>query len=113
MCSHGLALLGNSNGVTRQANGNFGLDVNLVPPDQQPAFGGSYATATVTLPNGKTYVTPDFSVIDGFANPNFGTINSVDNSGHSVYNGLLISLRHQEKQFSGSVAYTYSHATDH
>jgi len=110
--SHGLALLGNSNGVTRQANGNFGLDVNLVPPDQQPAFGGSYATATVTLPNGKTYVTPDFSAIDGFANPNFGTINSVDNSGHSVYNGLLISLRHQEKQFSGSVAYTYSHATD-
>ncbi len=110
--SHGLALLGNSNGVTRQANGNFGLDLNLVPPDQQPAFGGSYATATVTLPNGKTYVTPDFSAIDGFANPNFGTINAVDNSGHSVYNGLLISLRHNEKQFFGSVAYTYSHATD-
>jgi len=55
--SHGLALLGNSNGVTRQANGNFGLDLNLVPPEQQPAFGGSYATATVALPNGKTYVT--------------------------------------------------------
>jgi hypothetical protein len=110
--SHGLALLGNSNGVTRQANGNFGLDLNLVPPDQQPAFGGSYATATVTLPNGKTFVTPDFSAIDGFVNPNFGPINAVDNSGHSVYNGLLISLRHQEKQFSGSVAYTYSHVTD-
>jgi hypothetical protein len=110
--SHGLALLGNSNGVTRQANGNFGLDLNLVPPDQQPAFGGSYATATVTLPNGKTYVTPDFSAIDGFVNPNFGTINAVDNSGHSVYNGLLISLRHNEKQFSASVAYTYSHVTD-
>src|SRR5882724_4469390 len=110
--SHGLALLGNSNGVTRQANGNFGLDLNLVPPDQQPAFGGSYATATVTLPNGKTYVTPDFSAIDGFVNPNFGPINAVDNSGHSVYNGLLISLRHNAKQFSGSVAYTYSHVTD-
>ena len=40
--SHGLALLGNSNGVTRQANGNFGLDINLVPPDQQPAFGGKF-----------------------------------------------------------------------
>jgi len=110
--SHGLALLGNSNGVTRQANGNFGLDLNLVPPDQQPAFGGSYATATVTLPNGKTYVTPDFSAIDGFVNPNFGPINAVDNSGHSVYNGLLISLRHHEKQFSGTAAYTYSHVTD-
>ena len=110
--SHGLALLGNSNGVTRQANGNFGLDLNLVPPDQQPAFGGSYATATVTLPNGKTYVTPDFSAIDGFVNPNFGPINAVDNSGHSVYNGLLISLRHNAKQFSGSVAYTYSHVND-
>jgi hypothetical protein len=110
--SHGLALLGNSNGVTRQANGNFGFDLNLVPPDQQPAFGGSYATATVTLPNGKTYVTPDFSAIDGFVNPNFGPINAVDNSGHSIYNGLLISLRHNAKQFSGSIAYTYSHATD-
>jgi len=110
--SHGLALLGNSNGVTRQANGNFGLDLNLVPPDQQPAFGGSYATATVTLPNGKTYVTPDFSAIDGFVNPNFGPINAVDNSGHSVYNGLLISLRHNAKQFFGTVAYTYSHVTD-
>jgi len=110
--SHGLALLGNSNGVTRQANGNFGFDLNLVPPAQQPAFGGSYATATVTLPNGKTYVTPDFSAIDGLVNPNFGPINAVDNSGHSIYNGLLISLRHNAKQFSGSVAYTYSHATD-
>jgi len=110
--SHGLALLGNSNGVTRQANGNFGFDLNLVPPAQQPAFGGSYATATVTLPNGKTYVTPDFSAMDGFVNPNFGPINAVDNSGHSIYNGLLISLRHNAKQFSGSVAYTYSHATD-
>jgi hypothetical protein len=110
--SHGLALLGNSNGVTRQANGNFGLDLNLVPPDQQPAFGGSYATATVTLPNGKTYVTPDFSAIDGFVNPNFGPINAVDNSGHSVYNGLLISLRHQSKQFLASVAYTYSSTVD-
>jgi hypothetical protein len=110
--SHGLALLGNSNGVTRQANGNFGFDLNLVPPDQQPAFGGSYATATVTLPNGKTYVTPDFSAMDGFVNPNFGPINAVDNSGHSVYNGLLISLRHNSKQFSGSVAYTYSHVND-
>jgi hypothetical protein len=110
--SHGLALLGNSNGVTRQANGNFGLDLNLVPPAQQPAFGGLYATSTVTLPNGKTYVTHDFSGKEGSVNPNFCPINAVDNSGHSIYNGLLISLRHQEKQFSGSVAYTYSHVTD-
>src|SRR5207253_4108922 len=57
--SHGLRLLGNSNGVTRQANGNFGFDLNLVPPNQQPAFGGSFSTATVTLPNGKSYTTPD------------------------------------------------------
>jgi hypothetical protein len=110
--SHGLALLGNSNGVTRQANGNFGLDLNLVPPDQQPAFGGSYATATVTLPNGKTYVTPDYSAIDGYLNPNFGPINAVDNSGHSVYNALLVSLRHQSKEFNASVAYTLSKTID-
>ena len=110
--SHGLALLGNSNGVTRQANGNFGFDLNLVPPDQQPAFGGSYATATVTLPGGQTFITPDFSAIDGFANPTFGPINSVDNSGHSVYNGLLVSLRRHSKQVFASVAYTYSRTFD-
>jgi len=50
--SHGLALLGNSNGVTRQANGNFGLDLNLVPPALQPQFGGSFTSDVVTLPNG-------------------------------------------------------------
>ncbi len=110
--SHGLRLLGNSNGVTRQANGNFGFDLNLVPPDQQVANGGSYNTATVTLPNGKTYTTPDYSAIDGFINPNFGTINAVDNSGLSIYNGLLISLRHHSQQFLTSIAYTLSHTTD-
>jgi hypothetical protein len=62
--SHGLRLLGNSNGVTRQANGNFGFDLNLVPPDQQPTFSpGSYASAIVNLPNG-TYTTPDFSAVE-------------------------------------------------
>jgi hypothetical protein len=110
--SHGLHLLGNSNGVTRQANGNFGFDLNLVPPDQQVAFGGAANTATVTLPNGKTYTTPDFSAIDGFINPNFGTINAIDNSGFSIYNGLLVSLRHHSRQFLGSVAYTLSRTTD-
>ena len=111
--SHGLRLLGNSNGVTRQANGNFGFDLNLVPPGQQPVFSpGSFATATVTLPNGKTYTTPDFSAVDGFINPNFGTINAVDNPGLSIYNGLLISLRHHSRQFLSTVAYTFSHATD-
>ena len=112
--SHGLRLLGNSNGVTRQANGNFGFDLNLVPPDQQPVFsqGTAFATATVTLPNGKTYTTPDFSAIDGFLDPNFGTINAIDNSGLSIYNGLLVSLRHHSRQFFSSVAYTLSHATD-
>jgi hypothetical protein len=110
--SHGLRLLGNSNGVTRQANGNFGFDLNLVPPDQQPAFGGSFTTATVSLPNGKTYTTPDFSAVDGILDPNFGTINAVDNSGLSIYHGLLVSLRHHSKQFFSSVAYTYSKTTD-
>ena len=110
--SHGLHLLGNSNGVTRQANGNFGFDLNLVPPDQQVAFGGAANTATVTLPNGKTYTTPDFSAIDGFINPNFGTINAIDNSGLSIYNGLLISLRHHSRQFLTSVAYTLSSTVD-
>ncbi len=110
--SHGLRLLGNSNGVTRQANGNFGFDLNLVPPDQQVAFGGSANTATVTLPNGKTYTTPDYGAIDGFINPNFGTINAIDNSGLSIYNGLLVSLRHHSRQFLTSVAYTLSRTID-
>jgi len=110
--SHGLALLGNSNGVTRQANGNFGLDLNLVPPDQQPAFGGNFSTATVTLPSGKSYVVPEFEAIDGYINPNFGAINAVDNSGKSIYHGLLASWRYVSPQFAGGVAYTYSKATD-
>ena len=112
--SHGLALLGNSNGVTRQANGNFGLDLNLVPPDKQtlPQFGGSFTTDTVTLPNGKSFVVPDFEAIDGFLDPNFGVINAVDNSGKSIYHGLLVSLRHVSPQFQGSVAYTFSKTID-
>jgi hypothetical protein len=111
--SHGVRLLGNSNGVTRQANGNFGFDLNLVPPDQQPIFSpGSFATATVTLPNGKTYTTPDYGAIDGFVDPNFGPINAIDNSGLSIYNGLLVSLRHHSRQFLTSVAYTLSRTTD-
>ena len=111
--SHGVRLLGNSNGVTRQANGNFGFDLNLVPPDQQPIFSpGSFATATVTLPNGKTYTTPDYGAIDGFVDPNFGPINAIDNSGLSSYNGLLVSLRHHSRQFLTSVAYTLSRTTD-
>jgi hypothetical protein len=111
--SHGLHLLGNSNGVTRQANGNFGFDLNLVPSAQQPIYSqGAFATATVTLPNGKTYTTPDYSAVDGFLDPNFGTINAVDNSGLSVYNGLLVSLRHHSHQFLTSVAYTLSSTVD-
>jgi hypothetical protein len=113
--SHGLRLLGNSNGVTRQANGNFGYDLNLVPPDQQAAFAGvgnAYNTDTLTLPNGNTYTLPDYGAIDGYLNPNFGTINAVDNSGLSVYNALLVSLRHHSNQFLTSIAYTLSHEID-
>jgi hypothetical protein len=110
--THGVALLGNSNGVTRQANGNFGYDLNLVPPDQQLAFGGNFTQATVNLPNGKSYLVPEFEAIDGFLDPNFSSINAVDNSGTSVYHGMLVSLKHQSGQFLGAVAYTYSKAID-
>jgi len=103
--THGLRLLGNSNGVTRQANGNFGLDINLFPPDQQPSQGG-FATDTVTLPNGKVYTVPDYGAIDGYKDPNFGAINEIDNSGKSVYHGLQASLRHTSTQFQGGVSYT-------
>lgn len=111
--SHGLQLLGNSNGVTRQANGNFGFDLNLVPPDQQVAFGGTFNTASVTLPNGKTYDNlPDYEAIDGILDPNFGPINAIDNSGLSIYHGLLVSLRHRSRQFLSSVSYTFSKTID-
>jgi hypothetical protein len=110
--THGVRLLGNSNGVTRQANGNFGLDINLVPPQLQPAYGGSFINDTITLPNGKTYVVPDYEAVDGLINPNFSTINMIDNSGSSVYHGLQVSLRHQSKQFQGGVAYTFSKNID-
>jgi hypothetical protein len=111
--THGVRLLGNSNGVTRQANGNFGLDINLVPPQLQPFYpGGSFIDDTITLPNGKTYVVPDYEQIDGLLNPNFGAINMIDNSGSSVYHALQISLRHQSKQFQGGIAYTFSKNID-
>ena len=110
--THGLQLLGNSNGVTRQANGNFGHDLNLVPPSQQPAFGGSFTSDTVTLPNGKTFSVPDFEAIDGFLNPNFGPINVIDNTGKSIYHGLQISLQHHSKQFQSGLAYTFSKTID-
>ncbi len=110
--THGLALLGNSNGVTRQANGNFGRDINLVPPELQVAYGGNYTQDTVILPNGQSYVVPDYEAIDGIYNPNFGTINIVDNTGHSKYNGLLVSLRHTSSQFFAQVSYTLSKSTD-
>jgi hypothetical protein len=109
--SHGLALLGNSNGVTRQALG-AGSDLNLVPPALQPRFGGSFTQDTVIFPGGKSVVVPDFETIDGILNPNFGPINVVDNTGHSVYNALLVSLRHTSSQFFGSVAYTFSKNID-
>jgi len=110
--SHGLALLGNSNGVTRQANGNFGLDLNLVPPSQQPAFGGNFSTATVTLPSGASDVVPEFEAIDGFLDPNFGAINAIDNSGKSIYHALLLSWRYTGPQFTGGLAYTFSKTID-
>jgi len=109
--THGLRLLGNSNGVTRQANGNFGLDINLFPPDQQPSQGG-VATDTITLPNSKVYTVPDYGAIDGYKDPNFGTINEVDNSGKSTYHALQVSLRHSSSQFQGGVSYTFSKNID-
>jgi hypothetical protein len=66
----------------------------------------------VTLPNGSSFVVPDFEAIDGILNPNFGTINAVDNSGHSVYNALLLSLRHTAGQFQGGLSYTFSKNID-
>ncbi len=110
--SHGVGLLGNGNGVTRQANGNFGYDLNLVPPALQPQYGGSFSTATVNLPNGRSYVVPEYEAIDGYLDPNFSTITAIDNSGSSIYNGLLVSLRYVSPRFGGSVAYTLSKTTD-
>ncbi len=109
--THGLRLLGNSNGVTRQANGNFGLDINLFPPELQPSQGG-VATDTIQLPNGTVYTVPDYGAFDGYLNPNFGTINEVDNSGKSIYHGLQIALHHSSSQFQGGVSYTFSKTID-
>jgi hypothetical protein len=108
--SHGLALLGNGNGVTRQAspNGSFSFDLNMVPPALQPQFGGTFSTVTVNLPNGKSYLVPESEAIDGYINRNVGAINAVDNSGKSIYHALQVSLRHSSEQFSGALAYTFS-----
>ncbi len=110
--SHGLQLLGNSNGVTRQANGNFGFDLNLVSPSQQPAFGGSFSSDTVFMPNGQSFVVPDFEAIDGVLNPNFGAINAIDNSGKSIYHALQTSLRYRSPQWNALFGYTLSKTID-
>jgi hypothetical protein len=110
--SHGLQLLGNSNGVTRQANGNFGYDLNLVPPSQQTANGGSFNTGTVFLPNGKSFIVPDFEAIDGALTPNFGAINAIDNSGKSIYHALQTTVRYRSSQWNGLIGYTFSKTID-
>lgn len=112
--SHGVALLGNGNGVTRQAspNGSFSFDLNMVPPELQPQFGGMFSTVTVDMPNGRSYVVPESEAIDGFINPHYAAINAVDNSGTSLYHGLQVSLRHSSQQFSGALAYTFSKTID-
>lgn len=110
--SHGLQLLGNSNGVTRQANGNFGFDLNLVPPARQSAFGGSFTTDTVFLPNGKSFTVPDFEAIDGALNPSFGAINAIDNSGKSTYNALQTTLRYRSSEWNALVGYSFSKTID-
>ena len=51
-------------------------------------------------------------MIDGILNPNFGPINAIDNSGLSIYHGLLVSLHHRSRQFFSSVAYTFSKTID-
>jgi hypothetical protein len=83
-----------------------------VPPDRQLDFGGSFTQATVNLPNGKSYVVPEFEAIDGLLDSTFGPINAVDNSGTSIYHGMLVSVKHQSGQFLGAVAYTFSKAID-
>ena len=55
---------------------------------------------------------PEFEAIDGFVDSNFAAINAVDNSGDSVYHGMLVSLKHQSGQFLGAVAYTFSKVID-
>ena len=110
--THGLALLGNSNGVTRQANGSFGSDLNLVPPQLQIQYGGTYTQDTLILPSGKSYVVPDYEDIDGIYNPNFGPIDVIDNTGNSKYNALLVSLRHNSAQYFVIGSYTLAKDTD-
>ena len=109
--THGLALLGDSNGVTRQALGN-GSDLNLVPPALQLQFGGNFTQDIVNFPGGRSVVVPDFEGLDGILNPNFSAINVIDNTGNSVYNALLVSLRHKSSQFFSSLAYTFSKTID-
>lgn len=110
--SHGIALLGNSNGVTRQANGNFGFDLNLVPPNQQLAYGGSFTQAQVIMPSGQTLTVPEFETLDGIVSSDFGAINAIDNSGKSIYHGMLLSWRYVSSQFQGGFSYTFSKTID-
>ncbi|HXB56682.1 MAG TPA: TonB-dependent receptor [Vicinamibacteria bacterium] len=108
--THGVRLLGGANGVTRQAIA--GYDANLVPPDQQTNFGGSFNTDIVVFPDGHKVVVPDNSAIEGFLDPGFSSIGVVKNTGESVYNALQVLLRYSSDQLHGSLAYTLSKTTD-
>jgi hypothetical protein len=108
--THGVRLLGGANGVTRQAIA--GYDANLVPPDQQTNFGGSFNTDIVVFPDGHKVVVPDNSAIEGFLDPSFSSIGVVNNSGESVYNALQVLLRYSSAQLHGSLAYTLSKTVD-
>lgn len=74
-------------------------------------FGGNFTQDTLFLPNGSSYVVPDYEAIDGALNPKFGTINVVDNTGSSKYNALQVSFRQNSPQFFAQVSYALAKAT--
>jgi hypothetical protein len=55
---------------------------------------------------------PEFEAIDGILDPNFGTLNAIDNSGKSIYNAFLLSWKYTSPQFMGGLAYTVSKTID-
>jgi len=86
------------------ANGNFGLDLNLVPPSQQPAFAENFPRTVSWRMH--IVLVPEFEAMM-HSHPNFGAINAIDNSGKSIYSRLLLSWV-QRTTIHGGVAYTFS-----
>ena len=104
-----------------KANGNFGYDLNLVPPSQQLLFGGNFTTATVNLPNGNTravfvYEVASATVLLSRTVGNPSSVNALSNDGTKFMAGATLfdtaTLQVLARQNSANAPYPFTAAAN-